>query len=70
MVESINHEGSSYSGGDISRLPGGKTVLSGGEHPWDLITKYDEAVATGMYVYTVEDLSNNKVQTGKLLVIK
>mgnify|MGYP003969275577 FL=1 len=70
LVESINHEGSSYSGGDISRLPGGKTVLSGGEHPWDLITKYDEAVATGMYVYTVEDLSNNKVQTGKLLVIK
>ena len=44
--------------------------MAGGEHAWDLITKYDEPIATGMYVYTVEDLSNDRVQVGKFLVIK
>ena len=70
LVEEIDHEGNQYNGGDISRLPSGNTVLSGGEHPWDLITMFDEPIATGMYVYTVENLDNSHVQTGKLLVIK
>ncbi|MCF7922908.1 MAG: hypothetical protein K9M55_09435, partial [Candidatus Marinimicrobia bacterium] len=70
LVEEIDHEGNNYHGGDISQLPAGNTILSGGEHPWDLITKFDEPLATGMYVYSVEDLSNAHIQTGKLLVIK
>ncbi len=70
LVDEIDHDGGNYSGGDISRLPAGNIVLSGGEHPWDLITQYDEPIATGMYVYTVENLSNNDIQVGKLLVIK
>ncbi len=70
LVEEIDHDGAHYNGGDISRLPAGNTILSGGEHPWDLITKYDEPIATGMYVYTVENLNNSHIQTGKLLVIK
>ena len=70
LVEEIEHEGVSYTGGDLTRLPAGNTILSGGEHPWDLISKFDEPIATGMYVYTVEDLSNSHIQTGKLLVIK
>lgn len=70
LIEEIEHIGDSYSGGDITRLPSGNTVLSGGEHPWDLITKHDEPIATGMYVFSVEDQSNNQVQVGKFLVIK
>ena len=70
LVEEIDHESDAYNGGDIRRVPAGNTILSGGEHPWDLITKFDEPISTGMYVYTVENLSNSHVQTGKLLVIK
>lgn len=70
LVEEIDHEGAQYNGGDIRRVPSGNTVLSGGEHPWDLISKFDEPISTGMYVYTVENLSNSHIQTGKLLVIK
>jgi len=70
LVDEIEHTGNSYRGGDIDRIPAGNTVFAGGEHPWDLITKYDEPVATGMYVYTVENLDDHEIQTGKLLVIK
>lgn len=70
LVDEIDHAGDSYNGGDIRRLPSGNTVLSGGEHPWDLISKFDEPISTGMYVYTVENQSTNHIQTGKLLVIK
>ncbi|NQV50899.1 MAG: hypothetical protein HQ507_10390 [Candidatus Marinimicrobia bacterium] len=70
LVEEIEHEGNSYTGGDVTRLPAGNTVLSGGEHPWDLISKFDEPIATGMYVYSVENLNTNTVQIGKFLVIK
>ncbi|MEA3285850.1 MAG: hypothetical protein U9Q77_00550 [Candidatus Marinimicrobia bacterium] len=70
LVDEIDHQGSSYTGGDIARLPAGNTVLAGGEHPWDLITRYDEPVATGMYVFTVEDQNTKSIQVGKFLVIK
>ncbi|MCF7823415.1 MAG: hypothetical protein K9N35_04515 [Candidatus Marinimicrobia bacterium] len=70
LIEELDHEADTYQGGDISILPEGNTVFSGGEHAWDLISKYDEPIATGMYVFTVENLENNEVQVGKFLVIK
>jgi len=70
LVQEIEHNGASYRGGDLDRLPAGNTVLAGGEHAWDLLTRYDEPVATGMYVFTVKDLDLEQVQVGKFLVIK
>jgi hypothetical protein len=45
-------------------------VFSGGMHGWDLVTKSDQAVATGLYFYTVEDIDTGKVHKGKFVVIK
>jgi hypothetical protein len=70
LIEEIQHDGLTYAGGDIANVPGGKTIFSGGEHPWDLITKFDEPIATGMYVYTVENHQSGETQVGKFLVIK
>ena len=44
--------------------------MSGGEHPWDLITDGDQAIATGLYLFTVRDKNNGKIKTGKFLIIK
>ena len=49
--------------------------LSGGEHAWDLITKDDQAIASGLYLFTVknldkETLSYGKIKEGKFLIIK
>ena len=49
------------------RLPG---YLDGGMHAWDLITAFDQAIATGLYIYSVENLETGHIQTGKFAVIK
>ena len=48
----------------------GKQQMSGGEHAWDVITDNDQAVATGMYLFTVKNISNGNIKRGKFLVIK
>lgn len=47
-----------------------KQKMAGGEHAWDLITEHDQAVATGLYLFTVKNLNNNNIKRGKFLVIK
>ena len=75
IVAEIPHDAATYSGRDIQwfRTYGGSDVpvqFSGGEHAWDLITKFDQAIATGLYLFSVKDSETGDVQTGKFLVIK
>ncbi len=74
LVDRFKHNSATYRGDDINNLANIATdkniVFSGGEHAWDLITKWDQAIATGLYLYTVEDLETGKIQRGKFLVIK
>jgi hypothetical protein len=44
--------------------------MSGGEHAWDLVTDNDQAIATGLYVFTVKDARTGKIKIGKFLIIK
>lgn len=48
----------------------GKQIMSGGEHAWDLITDNDQAIATGLYLFSVKDLNNGNIKTGKFLIVK
>jgi hypothetical protein len=48
----------------------GSQRMSGGEHPWDLITDADQAIATGLYLFSVLDSNTGNVKHGKFLVIK
>jgi hypothetical protein len=74
LIDEIDHDAQTYSGSDISLLAqrtiSQNTKYSGGEHAWDLISKNDQAIATGMYLYTVKDEDTGKLYTGKFLVIK
>jgi len=74
LVDKFKHNSDTYNGSDInnlSELAGDKDIVfSGGEHAWDLITKWDQAIATGLYLFTVEDLESGKIQRGKFLVVK
>ena len=50
---------------------GGKPTLSGHQWPWDMITRQGQAIATGLYLYSVEDhASGNQRHVGKFLVVK
>jgi len=44
--------------------------FTGGEHAWDLITDNDQAIATGLYLFTVKNNKNGNIKTGKFLIIK
>ncbi len=74
LVDEIHHDAASYRGQGSrlleGKLSGSNVVFSGGEHAWDLITKYDQAAATGLYLFTVEDLDTGEISRGKFLVIK
>jgi hypothetical protein len=75
LVDSFRHESATYAGADIQWFEkfaaAGKSVFfSGGEHGWDLVSSDDQAIATGLYLYTVEDLETGEIQKGKFAVIK
>ncbi len=75
LVDIIHHDAAIYDGTDIRRLEPragemGGTAFSGGEHAWDLITRDDQAIATGLYLFAVEDLDTGGTCLGRFLVIK
>lgn len=51
-------------GGSVPMVP------SGGEHAWDLLTKNDQAIATGLYLFTVKDHDTGTIKRGKFLIVK
>lgn len=73
VVDTILHDSQSYTGLDtrwFGVYAGENVQFSGGEHAWDLVTTDDQALATGLYLYTVEDLQTGEIQKGKFAVIK
>jgi hypothetical protein len=74
LIDEIAHDANTYDGSDVGVLAGRitsqETVYSGGEHGWDLISRHDQAIATGLYLYSVKDEDTEEIFTGKFVVIK
>lgn len=75
VIAELEHDAATYDGSTIEwfRRFGGTDVPSqfaGGEHAWDLITKFDQAMASGLYLFSVTDRESGVIKTGKFLVIK
>ena len=65
LVDIIQHE-ESYNGADIANIDAQKNpLMAGGEHAWDLITMHDQATASGLYLFTVEDKNSGQIKEGK-----
>ena len=70
LVDIIEHD-QSYNGKDINNIDSKKNpIMSGGEHAWDMITMYDQATASGLYLFTVENQFSGEIKEGKFLLIK
>lgn len=73
VVKRIDHTSSSNSS-EVrwfeTYAPDGKQKFAGGEHAWDLLTDNEQAIATGMYLFTVKNNNSGDIKTGKFLVIK
>ncbi|HED05928.1 MAG TPA: hypothetical protein ENI61_04505 [Ignavibacteria bacterium] len=48
----------------------GKQIMTGGEDAWDLLSDYDQAIASGLYLFTVRDKRTGNIMRGKFLIIK
>ncbi len=73
LVRSMLHEAGASSGAEIdwfSRYSGEPRVMAGGEHAWDLVTDNDQAIATGLYLFTVKNLDTGDIKRGKFAIIK
>ncbi|MDP7072666.1 MAG: hypothetical protein QF430_07275, partial [Candidatus Marinimicrobia bacterium] len=65
LVDIINHS-DDYSGSDIQNINDQRSPqFAGGEHAWDLITRHDQAVASGLYLFTVKNLVDGSSSFGE-----
>ncbi len=72
IVKKIQHDINS-NGSDLrwfEQFSTGNQKMSGGEHAWDLITDNDQAIATGLYLFTVKNENTGDIKTGKFLIVK
>jgi hypothetical protein len=74
LVYDQGFDGATYNGSNArgifnpaSDLPG---TFSGATFGWDLVTRRGQAVASGLYLWSVEDLGSGKTQVGKVLIVK
>lgn len=75
VVDRFSHDGKTYNGRDIAWFrtfgnTGQSTQFSGGEHSWDLISKSDQQVASGLYLFSIRNTRTGDVQTGRFAVIR
>ena len=73
VIDIFQHDAATYNASDIrwfQKYSDGSQQLAGGEHAWDLITRKDQAVASGLYLFTVKNKDNGNIQRGKFLIIK
>ncbi len=74
MVDEFEHNDADYSGGDVrwfeTYSDPTQTQFSGGEHAWDLLSKDNQIIARGIYLFSVEDLDGGDIKQGKFVVIK
>ncbi|MFQ5606196.1 MAG: hypothetical protein ACE5HS_23235 [bacterium] len=72
-VDSFEHHADSYQGEDIqwfNEFAPGERLFAGGIHAWDTVTRDDQATATGLYIFHVEDLNTGREEIGKFVIIK
>jgi hypothetical protein len=73
VIDVFQHDAATYNASDIrwfQKYSDGSQQMAGGEHAWDLITRKDQAVASGLYLFTVKNKDNGYMQRGKFLIIK
>jgi hypothetical protein len=72
-VKTIEFDGATYDGSDIQGLGTSSerhVALPGGIYAWDLITNKDQAVASGLYIYSVENKDTGSNHIGKFTIIR
>jgi len=70
LVDEIDHDGSYQA--DILTVSKATTygLTASGMHDWDLLSKHNQIIAPGVYLYSVENKADHKIKVGKFVIIK
>ncbi|MFO8145669.1 MAG: hypothetical protein R6T89_08080 [Candidatus Syntrophosphaera sp.] len=70
LVDKIEHDGTYEA--DIITVSKAAThgITASGMHEWDLLSRHNQIIAPGVYLYSVENKADNKVKVGKFVIIK
>ena len=74
-VDSIEFNAATYDGANAAGVydPGSgedRPVLSGGAAAWDLLSWNNQPIATGLYLFVVNDRTTGRMQSGRFMVLK
>ncbi len=73
LVDQFDHEAATYNGSDIEwfkTYSDGTQKFAGGEHAWDMISKFNQSTASHLYLFTVNNQTTGDIKKGKFLIIK
>ena len=72
IVAEFTHEAETYVGDTrwFDDFSAENRILSGGEHSWDILSESGLSLSSGLYLFTVKDLDNSELQTGKFAIIR
>lgn len=70
LVQTLKHDGAPIT--DIITISKASTagVAADGMECWDLLSKHQQIIAPGVYLYSVENKANGDVKVGKFVIIK
>ncbi len=70
LVDTIKHNGAH--GADIITISKAATqgITADGMHEWDILSRYDQIIASGVYLFSVEDKESGDIKVGKFVIIK
>lgn len=74
LIYEVDFDGATYDGRNARGIyrPGSdlRSNLSGAMFGWDMITRQGQAVASGLYLWALEDKQSGKRESGKFLIVK
>lgn len=70
LVDELHHDGAATT--DVITISKAATqgIAADGMHSWDLLSKNNQIIAPGVYLFSVENRDNDKIKVGKFVVIK
>jgi hypothetical protein len=70
LVDEIEHNGAYQA--DIITVSKAATqgIAASGMHDWNLLSKNNQIIAPGVYLYSVENKADKKIKVGKFVIIK
>jgi len=70
LVQTLHHDGADMT--DIVTISRAATqgIAAEGMHSWNLLSKHNQIIAPGVYLFSVENKADDKIKVGKFVIIK